>query len=194
MPRQKFNAAYYQRFYDAPKTRAASPYDAKREAAFISAYLRKLHIMPARILDIGCGLGWLLRALGREFPRARLQGVEFSEHACNKFGWIQGSVVDYQDKPYDLVMCNDVLAYLDDKNCALALKNLATLSKSALFLGVPTVEDRKIWDRQRTDLQQHLRPDKWYRHKLKRSFANLGGGLYLKKPLDTPVWSLDKIN
>jgi len=147
-----------------------------------------------RIADIGCGLGHVLEALGEEFPSAKTRGVEISDYLCDKYGWDQGSVVDYQAKrPFDLVVCNDVIAYLDDKACAKALKNLAGLSKSAVFLGILTAEDWELCDQDRTDPDQYLRPKAWYQRRLAKHFVSVGGGLYLKKPLDYPVWTLDRL-
>ncbi len=69
-PIQIFDKAYYDRFYRDPRTRASSPQEATRRAAFLSAYLRYLEIPVRRILDIGCGLGHLLKSLQRRFPDA----------------------------------------------------------------------------------------------------------------------------
>jgi SAM-dependent methyltransferase len=86
-------------------------------AEFISAYLRYLEIDVRRILDVGCGLGHLLRALARRFPRARTVGVEQSDYLCERYGWEKGSVTAYESgTPFDLVVCNDVLQYLDDRD------------------------------------------------------------------------------
>jgi len=192
--RQKFDKAYYDRFYRNPRTRAVTPAAARRQAAFIAAYLRHLEIDVRRILDVGCGVGTTLRALGRQFPSARLQGVEISDYLCRRYGWPQGSVEDYHaEPPYDLVVCNDVLAYLDDPACGRAIGNLAALCRGAAFLGILTADDAGAYDPARTDTQQHLRPAAWYRRRLSRHFVNVGGGLHLKRPPDVVVWALDRV-
>jgi SAM-dependent methyltransferase len=192
--RTKFDKAYYDRFYRNPPTRATNPAAARRQAAFIAAYMNHLDLPHKRILDVGCGTGALLRALGRALPNARLAGVEVSDYLCKRYGWSAGSASDFQaDEPFDLVICNDVLPYLDDKACTRALKNLTSLSRSALYLGVLTTEDLKLCDSARTDPQQWARPAAWYRRRLQRSLVNVGGGLYLKKPLAVTVWTLDRL-
>jgi len=192
--RNDFDKAYYDRFYRNPRTRAITPAAAKRQAAFIAHFLRYLEVPVKRIMDIGCGLGDVLNALGDEYPRAKTQGVEFSSYLCEEYGWHEGSVVDYEStKPFDVVVCNDVIAYLDDKQCARALKNLAGLTKSAAFLGILTEEDWALCDQDRTDPHQHLRPTAWYEKRLAKYFVGVGGGLYLKKPLEYPVWTLDRV-
>ena len=189
----QFDEAYYHRFYHDPKTRAASPASAKRQAAFICAYLKYLELPVKRVLDVGCGVGRVLNAVGAAYPRAKLQGVEWSEYLCNRYGWTQGSVVDYEDRPYDLVICNDVLAYLNKGDCQAAIDNLARLTRGALFLGVITHEDLGVLDEQRTDPEQYLRKRSWYLRRLSPHFTSVGGGLYLKKPAAVPLWALDAL-
>jgi predicted TPR repeat methyltransferase len=192
--RQTFDKAYYDRFYRNPSTRAVTPAGARRQAAFIAAYLRHLQLPIDRILDVGCGVGMSLRALARQYPRALTQGVEFSSYLCERYGWQPGSVVDFEaEQPFDLVVCNDVLAYLPEAECAQALANLARLSRGALYLGILTADDEDLYDPQRTDTHQHLRPASWYRRRLQRHFVAVGGGLYLKRPLDITVWTLDRL-
>ena len=190
--KSRFDAAYYRRFYQNPGTRAHTPASLARKAAFIAAYLRYLEIPVKRVLDIGCGMGWTLRALERHFPNARLDGVEFSPHLCDRYGWTEGSVVDYASSaPYDIVVCNDVLPSLDDEACAAALRNLAALCRGALFIGALTAEDWQRCDKRRTDRHVHLRQASWYRRRLARNFQSVGGGLFLKKPIDVTLWELD---
>ena len=192
--REEFDKAYYDRYYRNPATRSATPLAAARQAAFISGYLRYLEVPVRRILDIGCGLGRVLTAMSDQYPNARTQGVEYSGYICERYGWTQGSVVDYKSKsPFDLVICNDVLAYTDEQACAAAINNLASLSRAALFLGVLTKEDWVLCDQERTDPDQYLRTKAWYQKRLQRHFVNVGGGLYLKKPLEFPVWTLDRL-
>ena len=192
--RNTFDKAYYDRYYRNPQTRVFTPSVARRQAAFIASYLKHLEIPITNILDIGCGVGTVLKTLGKEFPRAQTRGVEHSGYLCRRYGWVAGSVVDYRsDHPYDLVVCNDVLGYLNDKACTKALANLAELSSSVLFLGVLTREDYEICDQNRTDPQQWMRPVAWYRRRLTRHFVNVGGGLFLKKPLHVTIWHLDRL-
>jgi len=188
-----FDKAYYDRFYRDPRTRAVTPAAARRQADFIAAYLKHLELPVRSILDIGCGVGTGLRALARHFPRATVHGVEFSPYLCRRYGWSQGSVVDFQAQaPFDLVVCNDVLAYLDAAACSRAITNLGKLSRGAAFLGVLTEDDADLYDPERTDDRQQLRPAAWYRRRLSRHFSSIGGGMYLRRPIEVVVWSLDR--
>ena len=189
----RFDAAYYQRFYLNPTSRAATVHDARRQAAFICAYLKYLGVPVKRVLDLGCGLGRTLRAVNREFPAATCLGVEYSDYLCARYGWTPGSAMDFHSRvPFDLVICNDVLPSLNDQDCALALHNLAKLSRGAMFLGAITAEDWGLADKKRTERNIFLRPASWYRRRLARHFEAVGGGLYLKKPRDIVIWELDR--
>lgn len=189
---ERFDKAYYDRFYRNPDTRAVTPAAVRRQARFVAAYLDHLEVPVRQILDIGCGTGGLLRALGKALPKAKTRGVEYSDYLCETYGWQQGSVVDVEAGGADLVVCNDVLGYLNDADCSLALKNLGRHASSALYLGVLTREDLALCDPARTDQAQSARSVAWYRRRLNRDFQSLGGGLYLRKPVDVTVWHLER--
>ena len=136
-------------------------------------------------------LGTLLHEFGKHYPAAECAGVEISPYLCETYGWKQGSVLDYQDAPFDLLVCSDVLGYLNQKDCARAINNLAHLCDGALYLSVITAEDAEICDPERTDMTQNARPFAWYQQRLGRHFVAVGGGLYLRKPLSVPLWRME---
>jgi hypothetical protein len=53
-------------------------------------------------------------------------------------------------------------------------------------------DDADRFDPKRTDLEQRLRPAAWYRRRLDRHFISVGGGIYLKRPVDVTVWALEQ--
>ena len=191
-PASKFDADYYQRFYVDPETRAASPVEQRRLAGFIASYLKYLQLPVTRALDLGCGLGTLLREIGKQFPEAQCVGVELSPYLCETYDWQHGSVIDYADTPHDLVICSDVLGYLNKQECAAAIKNLARLCDGALYLAVITTEDLEICDPEHTDMDQQARPYRWYAQQLAPHFTAIGGGLFLRKPLAVPLWRMEQ--
>jgi SAM-dependent methyltransferase len=189
-----FNASFYRRYYLDPKTRVASRADAVRLGRFVCAYTAYLGFTVRRVLDAGCGLGHLRAPVRQFFPRARYVGLEASDYLCRKYGWVRDSIADYAPaRPFDLVLCHDVLQYLPEREAVRALANLSRLCCGALYFSVLTVEDwRRNADRGRTDAGVHLRPAAWYRSRLARHFRPLGGGLLARRGYDPLLWELEK--
>lgn len=190
----RFDADFYHRYYENPATRVASATEAERLGDFVCAYTAYLGFKVRRVLDAGCGLGYLRAPVARFFPRARYVGLEASEYLAERHGWVHGGLEDYRPRgAFDLVICHDVLQYLDDAPAARAVANLARLSRGALYVSALTLEDwRGAADRSRTDGGVHLRPLTWYRRRLERNFVALGGGLYARRGHVPVLWALER--
>ena len=190
-----FDARFYRRYYLDPRTRVASRAEALRLGRFFCAYVDYLGFRVRRVLDAGCGLGHLRTAVREFYPRAQYVGLETSEYLCRRYGWVRASVVDYAaEQPFDLVICHDVLQYLeDDRAAARALRNLGTLCRGALYFSVLTAEDwRRNADRSRTDSGVRLRPTAWYQSRLLRLFKPVGGGLLVRRGYEPLLWELER--
>ena len=189
-----FDAAYYERFYLDPRTRVADATDVEIQARFLCGYLDYLRIPVRWILDLGCGLGRLREPLLARFPRARYTGVEVSEHLCRELGWVRDSVATYRARRrFDLVICQDVLQYLDDAEAGQALENLARHCRGALFFGVLTREDwEENCDQHRTDGSGYLREGIWYRRRLAPAFVCAGGGVFVARRAGVVMYELDR--
>lgn len=165
-----------------------------RRGAFIGAFVRYLDLPVRSILDAGCGLGWLRRPLLAAFPRASYSGLEASEYLCRRYGWRRGSLASHRaGSPYDLVVCYDVLQYLDDREARRAMANLARLTRRVLYFSALTQEDWELHcDRSRTDGEVHIRPASWYLARLERRFDAVGGGVFLRRGIDVALWALER--
>ena len=137
----RFDKDYYQRFYFDARTAVVSRAEMKARARLIGAYANHIGLPVRRVLDAGCGIGLLRAPLRRAFPRATYTGLEYSEYLCKRFGWVRGSLATYDDEPFDLVVCYDVLQYLDDRTATRALANLARLTRGVLYLSALTARD-----------------------------------------------------
>lgn len=190
---EDFDEAFFHRYYGDADTRVADAGDAERLAGLIGGMVDYVGVRVRHILDAGCGVGLLRAPLTARYPKARYEGLEASPFLCRKFGWQQGSVAEFKaSRRYDLVVCHDVLQYLDDATAARAISNLARLAGAVLYFSVLTQGDwRYAADQSRTDRDVHLRPAGWYRSRLRRRFRHLGAGVYLVRPLKPILWELE---
>ena len=165
----------------------------RARARLIAAILGHAELPVRNILDAGCGIGLFKPAFARCMKGARYVGLEVSEYLCRRYGWTQGSVADFKPSaPFDLVVCFDVLQYLEDRAAARAMANFKRLARVALYFSALTIEDwRKNCDRLRTDANVNMRPAAWYRARLKRDFYYYGLGLWVRKTHPTVQWSLE---
>jgi trans-aconitate methyltransferase len=194
MSRAGFDSAYFRKYYFNAATRVTTAVEMRRRAQLIAAILRHSGIPVRRILDAGCGIGLLRGAFADAMPRAGYVGLETSAYLCKRYRWTQGSVVDFAPRsPSDLVVCYDVLQYLDDRDAARAIANLAKLTRAAVYVSALTREDwRENCDRTRTDGAVHLRPGYWYRRRLRKRFNHLGFGVWLRKDVSTILWDMER--
>jgi predicted TPR repeat methyltransferase len=189
-----FDEVYYQRYYFDKKTRVVDPGHLERLGSFVCSYLKYLRVPVRRVLDVGCGIGLWRDVVARHFPEAHYHGVEYSEYLCARYGWERGSVVDYRStEPHDLVICQGVLPYLSAADLKLALHNLARLSRGALYLEAVTREDyeRDIIDDTLTDPRLFRHRAQLYRRGLQEGFTELGGGVWLSRQTQTPLFELE---
>jgi SAM-dependent methyltransferase len=194
-PARQFDAGFYRRFYLNPRTRVVTAAEMARRADLVAAFVRQGELPVRSILDVGCGLGLMRRQLQRHFPKARYTGLEVSQYLCDKYGWIQGSIATFDsDRPFDLVICYDVMQYLEARPAAAALRNLARLCVGVLHFGALTQEDWDLYcDKRRTDRNVHVRPAGWYRRRLARSFINAGSGMFVRRGAPIHLWELDQV-
>jgi 2-polyprenyl-3-methyl-5-hydroxy-6-metoxy-1,4-benzoquinol methylase len=193
-PTNNFTAAYFRKFYLNAATRVVTAGEMHSRAALIVSALKQCQIPVRRILDAGCGIGLLRRPFKTFLPRARYKGLEASEYLCSRFNWTRGSIVDFAArKPYDLVICYDVLQYLPDADASRAIENLGRLCQAALYVSALTKEDwRKNCDRSRTDRAVHLRAGAWYRRRLNKCFRYVGFGIWVRKNVTAILWEMER--
>jgi SAM-dependent methyltransferase len=192
---ERFDAGFYHRFYLNPRTRVVTRAEMQRRADLLAAFIRHGEFPVRRILDVGCGLGLMRSALQGHFPKASYTGLEVSEYLCREHGWVQGSAATFTSaRPFDLVVCYDVLQYLTTREAAAALRNLGSLCRGVLHFGVLTTEDWDLYcDRANTDRDVHLRPGSWYRRRLAPAFINAGSGMFVRRGAPIHLWELDQV-
>lgn len=78
---------------------------------------------PARVLEVGCGQGWLLAEVARAVPGARLSGIDIRPEAIDyarsvvpsaQLGVADATVLPFADDSFDVVVCSEVLEHVGD--------------------------------------------------------------------------------
>lgn len=190
-----FDRDYYKLYYYDPRTAVTSRREMRTRARLIAAFTEHAGQSVRRILDAGCGTGLLRAPLKRLLPRARYTGIEASGYLCERYGWIHGRIESHRPaSPYDLVVCYDVLQYLDSRTATRALANLGRLCRGVLYFTALTRLDWELnCDRSRTDSNVYLRSARWYRTRLNRKFREAGAGFWLRRGAPLHLWDLESV-
>lgn len=190
-----FDHDYYKRFYFDPKTAVTNKREMQARARLVAAYALHTGLPTRRILDAGCGTGLLKPWLKRYLPRASYTGIESSEYLCQRYGWEHEPIETYKPAaPFDIVVCYDVLQYLDSATADRALANFGKLCRGVLyFTALTRVDWEHNCDRSRTDSDVHLRSARWYRSRLARNFREAGCGFWLRRGAPFTVWDLESL-
>lgn len=165
----------------------------RARARLIAAMTQHADLPVQRVLEAGCGTGMLGAELRRLLPKAQYVGLEASEYLCERYGWECGHIEAYRARrPFDLVVCYDVLQYLEDRAAARALANFGRLCRGVLYFSALTRYDLKHnADPERTDSAVHLRSAAWYRARLRRDFHEAGLGFWLRRGAPLMLWELE---
>jgi SAM-dependent methyltransferase len=192
-PTVSFDREYYRRYYYDPRTAVTTRREMKARARLIAAFTEHIDLPVRGVLDAGCGTGLLRAPLKRLLPKARYVCLETSAYLCARYGWEHGRIEEYRGaSAFDLVICYDVLQYLDDAAAARALSNFGRLCRAVLYFSALTRRDWQ-WncDPTRTDSNVHLRPAQWYRRRLQRNFREVGVGFWLRRGAPLTAWELE---
>jgi SAM-dependent methyltransferase len=193
--RSDFDEAFYARYYHRPATAAATLDEVSLRARYVLAYLDYLGVGVRSALDAGCGLGHWKHALERLDRSIRYTGVDSSEYLCGKYGWVHGVIADFKSRrKFDLVICQDMLQYLDAREVRRSVETIARLCRGALYLDVPTKDDfdAGVLDTRHTDGNIHVRTARWYRRVVAPYFYSGGAGVFIPNNSRTVVLGLER--
>ncbi len=194
--RNQFDRAFFERFYQRANTAVISADDVYRRARFVLAYLAHLQLEVHSVLDAGCGTGLWKKALRRVDRDIAYTGIDPSEYLCRRYGWTQTAIADFAPRrTFDLVVCQDVLQYVDDAGVRRSIAAMTRACAGALYFDVPTTDDIDdgLLDMKRTDRAIHVRSAEWYRRLLRRNFVNAGGGVFLRKNASAVILALERL-
>jgi trans-aconitate methyltransferase len=188
----RFDAAYYRRFY------GTRPVHDRRRIGLLAEGVTAMAAwwrVPVRsVLDVGAGKAFWREWLAANRPTVRYHGIDVSEYACARYGHERADLASWRPRrTYDLVVCQSVLQYLDDGDCAHAISSLATACSGLLYLEVPTVGDlHSVIDAEGSDLAVRWRTGAWYRDNLDKGFVEVGAGLWVTRTREIPMFELER--
>ena len=184
---KRYDRAYFDRWYREGGIGGARRLARKVALAVATA---EYHLeRPLRsVLDIGCGEGAWRAPLLKLRPQAKYLGFDSSEYAVSRFGPRRNlHLARFGDfaqlrpcPPVDLLVCSDVLHYLDARELDRGLPGLAELCGGIAFLETFTREDRAEGD----EHGFRNRPAAFYRRRFDAlGFTGLGSHCWLSPAL-----------
>lgn len=145
-----YDRAYFDRWYRGEASRIEGPAALRRRVVLAVAMAERFLERPIRsALDIGCGEGRWRAELLRLRPKLHYQGVEPSPYAVKRFGArrkiLQGAFTDLLELdlvgPFDLVICADVIHYLEVDELVRGLPVLVSLTGGLAYLELLTDQE-----------------------------------------------------
>lgn len=109
-----------------------------------------VRLRPNRILDIGCGSGFLAGLIRKELPDVEIHGVDFSIEAlkrCKNLSQVycvdlEQSYIPFENEVFDLIICTEVLEHLFQPERVVAeIHRLLTING----IGIITVPNFSFW-------------------------------------------------
>ncbi len=163
---KRYDRKYFDRWYRG-RSPIVSEVELRRKVAMavaIAEYFLRRRLR--NVIDIGCGEAPWLTHLQAIRPRVRYTGFDPSEYAVEQFGHSRnvrhGSFGELAARGirerFDLLVCTDVLHYLDDDEIRRGLPAAVRLMRGAAFLEMITHEDEVAGD----TVRLKRRPARWY--------------------------------
>jgi hypothetical protein len=189
----RFDRDYYARYYGRTKTRVQGPREVARLARGVMEMVALSGGTVENALDIGAGTGLWRDWFKKHATKVRYRTTDVSEYACARYGHEQRDISKWRARErFDLIVCQGVLPYLDDRAAGKAIENLAAMSRGYLYLEAITREDlAAVCDLGATDVEIHRRPVRWYRRRLKPHFLQLGLGLWMRRGAPHLLYALE---
>jgi SAM-dependent methyltransferase len=153
---KSYDKSYFDRFYRDPADRVSTAAGLERKIRLAIAVAEFLLARRIRtVLDIGCGEApWfpVLRRLRRD---ARYIGVDSSEYVLERYGEARnirrgdlGSLGSMRlPKRIDLIVCADVMQYVETRDAERGLRAIAALLGGVAYIETFATEDDMVGDR-----------------------------------------------
>ena len=153
---KSYDQAYFERWYRDPADRVSTRASLERKVRMAVGVAEFLLGRPIRtVLDVGCGEAPWFPILRRLRPRLRYTGIDSSDYVLRRFGAernirrgslgqlgrmrIRGDV--------DLIVCADVLQYVDTREIERGLRAIRRLLGGVAYIEAFSTEDEMEGDR-----------------------------------------------
>lgn len=197
---KQYDRDYFERWYRDPALRREAIGGRARLARKVALAVATAEYWIERpirsVLDVGCGEGAWRPVLAKLRPKATYLGFDSSEYAVARFGARRNlHYAAFSDfarlrpcPPVDLLVCSDVMHYLDTPELVRGLPGLAELCGGIAFLETFTREDDVAGDH----AGFRRRPGRFYRERFADAgFVPLGSHLYLGPALADAASTLE---
>jgi 2-polyprenyl-3-methyl-5-hydroxy-6-metoxy-1,4-benzoquinol methylase len=151
-------ASYYDRRWQ--QEGYANGLQAARGAAVLSA-LHELQLSRPRILDLGCGTGWLSAILSQFGPTTAIDLSAFAvKAAAQKYPWVQfysGDILEWsptQDSAFDVLVSQEVIEHVADQSGYVRAASRLLRDRGYMILTTPNartvraMRDASAWSNQ----------------------------------------------
>jgi len=193
-----YDRSYFDRWYRDPARRIASGAALRRKVAMAVAVAEHFLGRTVRtVLDVGCGEGAWRAPLRAQRPGVSYLGLDSSPYTVRRYsrsrnvrpGAFRELGALRFERPFDLVVCADVLHYVPAADVAPGLAGLAALCGGLAYLEVMPREDDP-----EGDLHGFLRrPASWYRRRFVRAgLVACGPHLFLSPSLSSSAAALER--
>jgi len=147
---KSYDRAYFERWYRDPHDRVSTRDSLDRKVRLAVSVTEFLIGRPIRsVLDIGCGEAPWQPVLKRIRPKAYYAGVDSSEYVIERFGTsrniVRGTLGSLAklgfDRGIDLIVCADVLQYVDTPDVERGLTTIRRLLGGVAYIEAFATED-----------------------------------------------------
>jgi predicted TPR repeat methyltransferase len=175
-----FDASYFRKYYESRRSRVYGEEQIDHLARGVTGFVQWFGGSIERVLDVGAGTGLWGAWFRAKMPEVEYRSIDVSDYACEKYGHERRDIAEWRSRSkFDLIVCQGVLPYLGDRECARAVDNMASMCSGFLYLESITARDlRDVCDRTRTDVRVLARTRAFYRRILAARFEPVGCGLH----------------
>ena len=196
MPK-KYDRAYFDRWYRGRARIGAEPEVRRKVAMAVSIAEFFLRRAIRNVIDIGCGEAPWSVHLRELRPKVRYVGYDPGDYAVEEFGASRNvrrgafgeiGALNIRER-FDLVVCADVMHYLQDDELRRGLPGIVRLMRGAAFFEVLTREEEVIGD----TVGLIRRPAAWYREVLtSNGLTAVGPYTWIGKRLANAATALER--